>query len=388
MSKSSQHGEKKIKDSFGHKVFVVKPSCPFCGLAINKPQELETHRPTDMPLGSCACGAVYAYDISGHNLGVAFNEALVFACNMDWDLAWGLLPDDDYLTEITEHYDRETHLVIPGGVIEGRRVKGALYFVRMHDDIQEVTQEGVEKELEKVAATAPALFDGKPWQAFEVTDPVRLSKKEVEKIIQDYSNIELLLQASFHDKKIVRKMQRLLYTPDELMRLKTAELLGKVSVIVIQKNPNAVTQVLKGMLSSVFDSASSSWGAIDAAGEIIANSPAVYAGYLPALYRLLSDEEHQASTLRAVSNIAKAKPELVQIPISHFIPYMNNDNATTRGYAAVLAGILKIPELEGELKQLEKDDHEISIYKDGSFEKTTVGQLASKALEGINTNTA
>ncbi len=388
MSKSSQHGEKKIKDSFGHKVFVVKPSCPFCGLAINRPRELETHRPTDMPLGSCACGAVYSFDISGHNLGVAFNEALVFACNMDWDLAWGLLPDEDYLTEITEHYDLETHLVVPGGIIDGRRVKGALYFVRMHDDIQEVTQEGVEKELKKVAATAPVLYDGKPWRAFEGTAPLQLPKKEVEKIIREYDNIELLLQAAFHDKKIVRKMQRLLYTPDELMRLKTAELLGKVSVIVVQKNPNAVTQVLKGMLSSVFDSASSSWGAIDAAGEIIANSPAVYAGYLPALYRLLSDEEHQASTLRAVCNIAKARPELINIPISHFIPYLNSNNANIRGYAAILAGTLKISELEGELKRLESDGHEISVYKNGNFEQTTVGHLAAASLESINTNTA
>jgi len=70
-------------------------TCPFCGKPIERPRELATHRPREMPVGSCTCGAVYAYDATGHNLGAAFVEALVFACNWDWDLAWGLLPEED-----------------------------------------------------------------------------------------------------------------------------------------------------------------------------------------------------------------------------------------------------------------------------------------------------
>ena len=72
---------------------VSKPSCPFCGVYLNKPSELNTGMPQEMPVGACKCGAVYTCDVTGHNLGTAMSEALVFACNGDWDLAWDLLPD-------------------------------------------------------------------------------------------------------------------------------------------------------------------------------------------------------------------------------------------------------------------------------------------------------
>ncbi len=109
-----------------------------------------------MPIGACPCGAVYACDETGHNLGSAMIEALVFASNMDWDLAWGLLPEEDYLTEIVENYDLQSHLIIPSGTFEGRRIGGALYFIRMHKDIQEVTSDGVKQRLKEAQDTSSA----------------------------------------------------------------------------------------------------------------------------------------------------------------------------------------------------------------------------------------
>ncbi|MBW2217590.1 MAG: hypothetical protein JRF34_10435 [Deltaproteobacteria bacterium] len=51
---------------------IKKPECPFCGsLLIERPTELTTRRPGDMPVGSCSCGAVYACDESGRNMGSA-----------------------------------------------------------------------------------------------------------------------------------------------------------------------------------------------------------------------------------------------------------------------------------------------------------------------------
>ena len=76
---------------------IERPSCPFCGTLIEKPKELAVRMPHEMPVGACSCGAVYAFDVTGHNLGTAMIEALVFGCNGDWDLAWDLLPEEDYL---------------------------------------------------------------------------------------------------------------------------------------------------------------------------------------------------------------------------------------------------------------------------------------------------
>ncbi|NIR13136.1 MAG: PBS lyase, partial [Desulfobacterales bacterium] len=60
---------------FSGREIIAKPTCPFCGMVIEKPGELETETQTEMPVGKCSCGAVYACDVTGHNLGTALVEA-------------------------------------------------------------------------------------------------------------------------------------------------------------------------------------------------------------------------------------------------------------------------------------------------------------------------
>jgi len=68
-----------IESKFIGRQVIKKPTCPFCGIFIEKPKELSTRMPGEMPVGSCSCGAVYACDETGHNLGSAMIEALVAA---------------------------------------------------------------------------------------------------------------------------------------------------------------------------------------------------------------------------------------------------------------------------------------------------------------------
>ncbi|MCL6500144.1 MAG: hypothetical protein K6U07_08995 [Firmicutes bacterium] len=174
------------------------PACPFCGQPVERPRELKTRRPGEMPVGSCPCGAVYACDVTGHNLGAAFIEALVFGCNMDWDLAWSLLPGEDYLEKPVEGYDLESHLIVPGGSFQGRRVRGALYFVRLHRDIREATGEGVQKSLAQAAPAAAAAAPCRPA-------PQRLpTRQEIEEMVRNYQFAPLLHAAARHQSATTR----------------------------------------------------------------------------------------------------------------------------------------------------------------------------------------
>ena len=110
---------------FSERTIIDKPICPFCGALIDRPKELATRMPSEMPVGRCTCGAVYACDITGHNLGSALIEALVFACQGDWDLAWELLPEDDYLEKEVFNYDLETHLIVRSSCGARQRVLGS-----------------------------------------------------------------------------------------------------------------------------------------------------------------------------------------------------------------------------------------------------------------------
>ena len=195
--------------------FIKRPTCPFCGVVVERPLELTTRRQGEMPVGRCACGAVYACDESGRNVGSAQIEALVFGCDMDWDLAWSLLPEEDYRQEIVEHYDLQNHLIVPGAFLDSRRIAGVLVFVRLHDDVLEVTAEGVRKRLDRATPVPSAA----PAAQARVAKTPSLSKRDVEARVRAY-DLEPLVEAASADRKLLRTLQRLLYTgEDELRRL-------------------------------------------------------------------------------------------------------------------------------------------------------------------------
>ncbi|MFA7466730.1 MAG: DVU0298 family protein [Desulfotomaculaceae bacterium] len=361
------------KGPFGRDV-TEKAKCPFCGLAIERPSELETHRLGEMPVGSCSCGSVYAYDVSGHNLGSAFSEALVFSCNMDWDLAWNLLPDEDYLESLVKNYDSETNLIVPDGFLNGRKIPGALYFIRLHDDMREATEEGVRKKLER-ARPVKQLAE-KP-----VREVVKhsITKHEVAQLVNEY-RLEPLLEIAAIDNRIIRDLQRLIYTGDELLRLRAAETLGRAAAVISRRDSGAVAKLLHRLFTALEDTASSSWGAVDAAGEIIAAVPSIFSGYIPELYKFLGDESLKPRVLRALGRVAETRPELLPKRPTYFVPFLQDNNPETRGYAAMLLGLLNARETRGDLEKIREDSGELQIYVAGQLVRKTVGEIAAEAL--------
>ncbi|MCP4667094.1 MAG: PBS lyase [Deltaproteobacteria bacterium] len=351
---------------------ISKPSCPFCGLLIERPKELEIRVPNEMPVGRCDCGAVYAYDVTGHNLGIAMIDALVFGCNGDWDLAWDLLPEEDYVEKWVENYDIETHLIVPSAVYEGRRITGTLYFIRLHEDIREVTEEGAKRRLERAT---PAVQGLSTKQAGRKT----FSKKEVEALVKDYK-VKPLLSMARQDKRIIRDLQRLLYSVDKLLRWRAADVMGKVAAIIAQRDPRAISKLLQGLITSLSDTAASSWGSLDAMGEIISNRPDQFGGYMPQLYRYLKDRALLAEALRALGNIGRARPDLLRKKAFHFFPLLQDPDHEIRGYAAILLGNVGAHEAKGDLKKLVDDPAAMELYADGTLQNRTIGQLASEAL--------
>ncbi len=356
--------------------FVKRPACPFCGLIVEKPRELSTRRQGEMPVGTCTCGAVYACDESGRNVGSAQIEALVFGCDMDWDLAWNLLPEEDYRQEIVEHYDLRNHLIVPGGFLESRRIAGVLVFMRLHDDVLEVTAEGVRKRLRQ-ATPVPAA------KVSSSRSPARtpsLKKRDVENHVQAY-DLGPLLQAAPTDGKLLRTLQRLLYTGDLRIRRRAAEAMGRVSAIAGETNPASVSKLLQGLFYAVTDTAASSWGAFEAIGEIILHKPERYAGYLPQLYPFLGDETRRAAAMEAVATVAAARPDLLRKHAFHFLAFLEDPDPAVRGHTARLLGHLAAKEMQEDLEKLLEDESEVRIYRYGDVLTTTVGRLAREALE-------
>lgn len=359
-----------IESKFQERNVIEKPTCPFC-TSLLKPL-LET-RSSDMPMDSCTCGAVYICDVTGHNLGSAMVDALVHACNGDSDKAWNLLPDEDYFERQVKEYDLETHQIIHGGVYQGRRINGTLVFIRLKGPIERktATEAAGAWSTERVFRLPDTKAKARP-----------LSKEEVETFVT-LNDLEPLLAAAEGEKRILRNLKRLLYSPDELLRRRAAEALGRVSAVISAKDPGAVSRFLQELFSSVTDTAASTWGAIDAIGQIIRFHPDAYASFIPRLAQLSRDRSLLKDVLGAFVTIGQTKPEVLRMSPSHLVALLEDDEPWVQGYAAILIGQLRFGEAKEKLERLRDSRAEITVYRDGTGHKETVGRLASEALAKI-----
>ena len=159
--------------------------------------------------------------------------------------------------------------------------------------------------------------------------------------------------------------------------------MGKVSAVIAEHDPGAISKLLQGLFTAITDSAASSWGSLDAIGEIISNRPERFAGYLSQLYQFTRDRDLLAETLRALGKIGEKSPDLIRNKAFHFIPLLLDPDPEIRGYTAILLGNLGAHEARDNLKRLQDDPAVIEIYRDGGLEERTIGQLASEALTKV-----
>jgi hypothetical protein len=360
---------------FSGRNIIEKPFCPFCGQLIPPPKELAERMPSEMPVGSCTCGASYAYDVTGHNLGAAMIDALVFACNGDWDLAWGLLPGEDYLEKQVENYDLDTHSIVSGAVYQGRRITGTLFFIRLHKDVREVTEEGAKRRLARATPLSPG-------QASRQGPGAALSKSAVEKMVREY-DLGPLLNVAGQDRRIIRNLQRLLYSPDKQFRYRACDVLGKVSAVIARENPGTISRLLLKLFAALSDTAASSWGSLDAIGDIIKNCPQYFAGYTPQLFQYAGDRELLPDVLRALGKIAESRPDVLRKKAFHFVPLLQDPDPEIRGYAALLLGNLGAGEAAEDLEKLSSDMESVEIYSEGILETRTIAQVAIEAMQKL-----
>lgn len=361
----------------GKRIF-KRPRCPFCGIPVTRPSEPTTRMPVEMPVGVCSCGAVYACDETGHNLGAAMLEALMYACGLDADLASGLLPEDDYLQEIVERYDFVSHLIVPGGALEGRRVRGALFFIRLHEDVQEVTRPVADRIISRQGQALCPETSAEPRPA----TARGLTKGQVEALIDHY-DVDAALKAAPGDRKLVRNLQRLLYSGDALSRKRAADILGRVCGVVAGKNPGAVSRLLQTLFTAVSDTAAFTWGAFEAIGEIIRNNPALFGPYVSYLSPYLADETRIPQVVEAMGRVAEANPELLQKPASQMVHLLDHPDPVVRGNAARLLGLTGFRDGAARLERLLGDKGRLNLYDRGCIRELSVGDLAAEALERL-----
>lgn len=369
----------------------IRPWCPFCGQTVGKPLTPDVRKLGELATGRCDCGATYTCDPTGHNVGAAMVEALVCACNDNWDLAWELVPEDDYLTARLEDYDEQTNQIVESRQLDGRRISGVLYFIRLHRDIAEISPEAGKSRQQN--GTEAGASSGKGNMPLEpLRDPKRLTKKADKNLVKQLvaaMDIDALVDLCFDDLKTLRFLHRLLYTPDDDMRWRTAHVIGKVCARYATRKPGKVSDLLHQLFAACSDSASSSWGAIETIGAIIAERPDIFGSFSRHLLTYLPDPTRQCQVLWALGAIAEQRPDLIRsTPFYNMLAFLTHPEPLCRGLAIRLFGRMQAKEAENRIKNLRDDQALVTIYEEGKAIESTLATLATQALERIEQKSA
>ncbi|MDJ0623019.1 MAG: HEAT repeat domain-containing protein [Desulfocapsaceae bacterium] len=368
------------------KIIKRPPWCPFCGQRVGKATDAVERKMNEFPVGRCQCGAVYSCDVTGHNVGAAMVETLVYACGDNSELAWELYPEEDYLTGRVENYDEMTHQVIDTGNLDGRPVRGVLYFVRLHTEMAELAErlstnkdqknEDIQAAIVKKAISPPPPRPKKDRQ--------RATKKNVAELADQY-DVEKLAELSLDDKKTLRFLQRRLYDPMEESRWKTAWLIGEVCARVSTYDPGQVSELLHRLFEACSDSAAANWGMVETLGAVIAQRPDIFGAFTKHLLNYLGDDSTQLQVIWALTEIAGTRPDLIRdTPFFNLFHFLSHPKAEVRGYIARLLGRIKATEAAIQLMEVSGDQSSFTLWEGGVPVKTTVAQEATKAIQAIH----
>ncbi len=367
-------------------IVVKRPWCPFCGHKVGKASDAVERKLQEFPVGYCQCGAVYSCDATGHNVGSAMVETLVLACNDNWDLAWELFPEEDYLTGRVENYDEITHQVVDTGNLDGRPVRGVLYFVRLHTEMSELAQRVSEKK--KIASNKEILEETRKSVPLEPQPDLKQKRLKANKrLVKSHAedgDVDSLVALCLDDKKTLRLMQRLLYDPLEEKRWYYASLIGKITARVSTRDPGQVSELLHRLFEACTDSAATNWGMVETIGSVIAERPDIFGAFTRHLLNYMGDASTQVQVVWALGEIAATRPDLIRdTPFFSMFHFLDHPEPNMRGHIARLLGRIQATEVTMQLMGLSNDKEELSIWEDGQYKKTTVAKEASVALKAI-----
>ena len=364
----------------------TRPWCPFCGQDVGRPGYPDKRKLGEFAMGNCECGAVYASDPSGFNIGAAIVECLVHACDDNWDLAWDLLPEEDYLTGRIEDYDEVTHQVVETRNLDGRIIRGVLYFIRLQENVADLTVRFKEKK-NKPAAKAAASASGavKEKKTESGRERKKANKNLIRELVQN-RDIDGLVALCLDDKKTLRLLQRQLYEPDEAKRWAVVRLLGEVCSRVSIRKPGMVSDLLHLLFEACSDSAASSWGAVETIGFIIAERPDIYGSFTRHLLAYIGDPSTRVQVLWALGAIAEKRPDLVRnTSFYQLIGLLDSPVAAVKGHMLRILGRLRAKEVAGKIRPLQNETAQLTIYENGLPVQTDIGTLAREAIQLIET---
>ena len=207
-------------------------------------------------------------------------------------------------------------------------------------------------------------------------------------LMQDDFGKVMACLPEFPAKKTINALVSFLCHLNEQVRWRSISALGLVVSTLFQQEPEEGRTIMRRFMWMLNEeSGGIGWGVPEAMGEILALSPVlaceynrILVSYLDENGNFLDHEPLRQGVLWAIARVAETRPEQVKDAVSLTRSYLHSDIPQNRGLACLIAEKLVDRKASDSLNHLLLDKTEITLYKEGYFNRLAISDLAGKAL--------
>jgi hypothetical protein len=215
-----------------------------------------------------------------------------------------------------------------------------------------------------------------------------LKRKVFDLLMSDDFNQVLDVLCSFPARRVINPLLSFLCSAEPQVRWRAITAAGAVVANHAKEDMESARVVMRRLMWNLNDeSGGIGWGLPETMGEIMARHEGLALEYANILASYIREDgnflEHpplQQGVLWGLGRLGQIKPELLDEVEIHLHPFLTSRDATLRGLAAWVMGLLGGGQRDSELKDLLGDEAEVTIYINGTFRVCRVSDLARDAL--------
>ncbi|NIR17089.1 MAG: hypothetical protein GWN86_25480 [Desulfobacterales bacterium] len=97
----------------------------------------------------------------------------------------------------------------------------------------------------------------------------------------------------------------------------------------------------------------------------------------------LEHEVLQRGLMWGIGRLAQESPHILKNAVPYLFPYLESTDATVRGLAAWVMGLLAVDDAVPQIRRLKSDENQIQIYTNRGLVNCRVMDLAGEALSRL-----
>jgi HEAT repeat protein len=192
-------------------------------------------------------------------------------------------------------------------------------------------------------------------------------------------------------RQVTNPLFSLLYDKDQNVKWGAVKAMGMVVAELAKEDMESARVVMRRLMWNLNDeSGGIGWGSPEAMGEILACHHGLALEYAHILISYTREDgnylEHeilQRGLIWGIGRLAEVSPHIMQDAVQHLLPYLDSGDATVRGLAAWVMGLLTVEDAVSKLRGLSSDECQIQIYTGRGLVKRRVMDLAQEALSRL-----